>query len=365
MCDGENDCEDGHDELSNCTCLPSHFQCGNGRCILNRFRCDGWNDCIDHSDETSTLCATLPCGPHAFRCRNRICIQQGAICDGNDDCGDGFDEMNCESQNKCKHDQFQCERDQFCISKQLWCNGETDCIDGSDELNCPVSVCQYGTCSQVCLEKKGGHHNCKCATGYEVNLERNDSCLVTGPEVVLFIASGVELRYLLPYKKDQGTTIHGSVSAKTRRINVFDLYLSPDGMHITAYWIDTFQKLVQRLDLTTLDLKESRFRRETVEDAAPIVSSHSRNSNDTKTIKHNLAFNLLLRRSPISRTPRVWLSIRLTNACISSMAVSIGSFLPISLATSPFALSIRVTIPSSLLSSPYPDRSSGRLWTTA
>lgn len=58
ICDGDNDCGDGADER-NCTCSHDHYQCTNGRCILNRWRCDGWNDCADSSDESIELCKLI------------------------------------------------------------------------------------------------------------------------------------------------------------------------------------------------------------------------------------------------------------------------------------------------------------------
>lgn len=38
-------------------CDPGQFKCGNGRCILERWRCDRENDCGDNTDENPQLCS--------------------------------------------------------------------------------------------------------------------------------------------------------------------------------------------------------------------------------------------------------------------------------------------------------------------
>ncbi|KAM6904729.1 low density lipoprotein receptor a [Xenentodon cancila] len=167
-CDGKPDCENGSDEESCAAkqCTDSEFRCRNGQCVSSSFVCDNEADCDDGSDEAS--CPPVTCSSTSFQCNNTVCVPRLWACDGDEDCLDGSDEWpkTCGTKSpptpsgrRCTSQEFRCSSGE-CIYGSWKCDGDTDCLDRSDELNCAHSTCrpdEFECDDGTCIH---GSHQC-------------------------------------------------------------------------------------------------------------------------------------------------------------------------------------------------------------
>ncbi|KAL9703738.1 hypothetical protein quinque_007256 [Culex quinquefasciatus] len=247
-CDGDNDCIDGSDE-EDCDCHDDEYRCDNGKCILRNWLCDGIADCLDRSDEKSEYCKANGCHKRAFRCSNGNCIRKAMMCDNKNDCGDNSDEKASQCL-KCPPDTFRCSSDSKCIANNQRCDGKPNCLDESDELGCRRSQCGFGTCSQVCVEKKH-QYNCRCQPGYQKGPLRNDTCIAQDENGLLLVSSESDFRSMY-----YGTTVMGFLQTNSKKIDRFDYSITKH--NITLFWIDSHDKSIQKVHMdTTVKVVES------------------------------------------------------------------------------------------------------------
>lgn len=142
-------------------CADEDFLCLNGQCIDKKFVCDGQNDCGDGSDEISCHdpksregnSTQIECAVDTFRCESAskvLCLPESAKyiycelclcslfiyfifrCNGVVECPFGDDESNCG----CGDELFECHSNKKCIPLKWRCDGFDDCPDKSDEASC-------------------------------------------------------------------------------------------------------------------------------------------------------------------------------------------------------------------------------------
>lgn len=159
---------------------------------------------------------------------------------------------------KCPFNSFQCLSEAICISNKTKCNGVYDCKDGTDEIGCERATCAFGSCSQLCVPKKGNNFNCKCIAGYGKGTPKNDTCVALDTKQKLLIASENGIQFLLPHRMHEGTYDFRVIGLNSIKIKSFDYYITTR-VETVVFWIDYISKKIQKVTLKNDKKKDGSF----------------------------------------------------------------------------------------------------------
>ncbi len=155
-------------------CLPGHYRCQSGTCILSEYQCDGISHCKDNSDEKNCthVCYNLDTKIHSVNCYVN-CSRPFCI---------------------CSEHYYQCKVG-GCVPWTRVCDCIENCADGSDEDSCPDNICSLPFYRNRSCYKDGMFH-CSIERGIPVILvgDKIPDCMdnLVDEELYINISTGLQ-----------------------------------------------------------------------------------------------------------------------------------------------------------------------------